>query len=48
MLGRFEAGTHTLTNDELSRLVETFNAAGVEFVNGDEPGVKLRKRPEGG
>jgi hypothetical protein len=43
VVGRFEAGTHSLSDDELSRLVDTFTAAGVEFINGDEPGVKLKK-----
>ena len=34
-------GAYAMTVDALRRALE---AAGVEFTNGDEPGVKLRKR----
>jgi hypothetical protein len=44
VLARFEAGTHTPSNADLARLLTAFDEAGVEFTDGDEPGVKLKKR----
>lgn len=44
-INRFEVGrTEPIpaTRDTLQRIME---AAGVEFTNGDEPGVKLRAKP---
>ena len=44
-LKRIEGGTGPVrgTYDNVSRIQTALESAGVEFTNGDEPGVKLRK-----
>lgn len=37
----FEAGRHSPYQRTLDRIVRTFADAGVEFTNGDAPGVRL-------
>jgi transcriptional regulator with XRE-family HTH domain len=41
---RFENGADAL-GETLTKIQRTFEAEGVEFTNGDAPGVRLRKRP---
>ena len=41
----FEKRRHTLTRNNLAAIHRAFEAAGVEFTNADEPGVKLRRKP---
>jgi transcriptional regulator with XRE-family HTH domain len=38
-----EAGRHRTSPEIVSKLQRALEAAGVEFTNGGEPGVKLRK-----
>jgi transcriptional regulator with XRE-family HTH domain len=40
---RMEAGAHNVSDGMRKRAQEALEAAGVEFTNGGEPGVKLRK-----
>jgi transcriptional regulator with XRE-family HTH domain len=42
----FEAGRSVPVPNNLAAIVAAFTAAGVEFTNGDAPGVRLR-RPRG-
>jgi hypothetical protein len=42
-LRNFEAGKTTPLRATLAIVQRTLENAGVEFTNGDEPGVKLRK-----
>ena len=39
----FEAGRSSPVANNLAAIRSALEAAGVEFTNGDEPGVKLRK-----
>jgi predicted transcriptional regulator len=39
----FEGGSRTPMANNLSAIRSALEAAGVEFTDGDEPGVKLRK-----
>jgi transcriptional regulator with XRE-family HTH domain len=41
-LGAYELGRRILPLDEVEALKGALEAAGVEFTNGDEPGVKLK------
>jgi transcriptional regulator with XRE-family HTH domain len=43
-LRRFERGSYSLTADQLDGLKVALEAAGVEFANCGELGVKLRKQ----
>jgi hypothetical protein len=42
-VSQFEAGRHRTSPGIVSGLQTALEAAGVEFTNGGEPGVKLRK-----
>ena len=42
-LGAYELGRRILPLEEVEALKGALEAAGVEFTNGDEPGVKLRR-----
>src|SRR5215218_2281411 len=49
MLRKIEDGLRTPTNEQRLGIQGALEAAGVEFTNGDEPGVKLRRSgPQGG
>ena len=48
VLEDFEAGRSTPSDDNLDALRTALEHAGVEFINGDRPGVRLRKRPPAG
>jgi transcriptional regulator with XRE-family HTH domain len=39
----FEAGRRIPHDSSLRKIVQLFEEAGVEFTNGDAPGVRLRK-----
>ena len=39
----FEKGRRTPTTNNLAAIRAALEAAGVEFTNGDQPGVRLRK-----
>jgi predicted transcriptional regulator len=41
---QFEGGITEPRKATLAAIIRAFEAAGVAFTNGDEPGVKLRKR----
>ena len=41
----FEKGRRLPTANNLAAIRTTLEAAGVEFTNGDQPGVRLRKNP---
>jgi len=43
-LGDYELGRRSLPTEEVEAIKAALEAAGVEFTNGDEPGVKLRLR----
>jgi transcriptional regulator with XRE-family HTH domain len=43
-LRKFERGSYSLATDQLISLQQALEAAGVEFTNIGEPGVKLRKQ----
>jgi transcriptional regulator with XRE-family HTH domain len=43
-LRRFERGSYSLTPDQLIGLQQALEAAGVEFTNDGELGVKLRRQ----
>jgi transcriptional regulator with XRE-family HTH domain len=43
-IAHFEAGQRTPIPANLSMLQQALEGAGVEFTNGGEPGVKLRRR----
>jgi transcriptional regulator with XRE-family HTH domain len=47
LIGAFERGQRDLAPEAVSRLTTVLKAAGVEFTNGGEPGVKLRKGAKG-
>lgn len=40
----FERGARTPYDNNLAAMQRALEVAGIEFLNGDEPGVKLRKR----
>jgi transcriptional regulator with XRE-family HTH domain len=40
----FEKGRRTPTKNNLAAIQRVLETAGVEFTNGDAPGVRLRKR----
>jgi len=42
-IANFELGKRTPYDRTLDDLIAAFHAAGVEFTNGDQPGVRLRK-----
>jgi transcriptional regulator with XRE-family HTH domain len=42
-VSQFEAGIHRTSSGIVSELQSVLEAAGVEFTNGGEPDVKLRK-----
>jgi transcriptional regulator with XRE-family HTH domain len=41
---RFETGLANVSKGAIAKMVAALEAAGVEFTNGDQPGVRLRKR----
>lgn len=41
----FEAGQRALPPADLASLKRTFEVAGVEFIDGDESGVRLKPKP---
>ena len=43
LLSKIEDGLRTPTNEQRLGIQGALEAAGVEFTNGDEPGVKLRR-----
>jgi transcriptional regulator with XRE-family HTH domain len=43
-LSDFEAGRHTPHPANMSAIIGAFERVGVEFTNGAEPGVKLKRR----
>ena len=45
---RFENGHRRGYADTLLKIQAALEAAGIEFLNGDAPGVRLRKPPTGG
>jgi ribosome-binding protein aMBF1 (putative translation factor) len=44
-LGLIENGKREMRPDESERLLAALESAGVEFTNGEAPGVRLRKPP---
>jgi transcriptional regulator with XRE-family HTH domain len=40
---RFETGLAKVSDAAVAKMVSALEAAGVEFTNGDQPGVRLRK-----
>lgn len=44
-VSRFEGGSETLAST-VRKLQAALEAGGVEFTNGDAPGVRLRAKPE--
>jgi transcriptional regulator with XRE-family HTH domain len=40
----FEAGRRTPHESNLKKIIQLFEAAGIEFTNGDAPGVRLHQR----
>ena len=40
---RFETGQTNVSEAAVTKMVSALEAAGVEFTNGDQPGVRLRK-----
>ncbi len=40
---RFEGGKSNPNKSTLKLLTDTFEKAGIEFINGDGPGVRLKK-----
>jgi transcriptional regulator with XRE-family HTH domain len=47
-IANFEVGKRTPYDRTLDDLVAALEAAGVEFTNGEQPGVRLKKRGFGG
>ena len=45
MLRDFKKGRRMPTIDDLEAIRRALEAKGVEFTNGDEPGVRLREEP---
>jgi transcriptional regulator with XRE-family HTH domain len=43
-IANFETGKSVPIRSTLKAIQQAFEAAGIEFTNGDEPGVKLKKR----
>jgi hypothetical protein len=43
-IANFELGKRTPYDRTLDDLITALEAAGVEFTNGEQPGVRLRKR----
>jgi predicted transcriptional regulator len=43
LIADYEAGVWVPRAEDLAAVQRALEAAGVEFTNGDEPGVKLRK-----
>jgi predicted transcriptional regulator len=41
---RFEGSTPNMNKATIAAIQRALEAAGVEFTNGDEPGVKLKRR----
>jgi transcriptional regulator with XRE-family HTH domain len=41
----FESGKRTPTRANVQAIQDALERAGVEFTNGDQPGVRLRKAP---
>ena len=41
---RYETAGAAVSEDAVAKIRRALEAAGVTFTNGDEPGVKLRKR----
>jgi hypothetical protein len=41
----FENGSRTLSQDNLAAIMHVLEESGVEFTNGNQPGVRLRKPP---
>jgi transcriptional regulator with XRE-family HTH domain len=46
-IANFELGKRTPYDRTLDDLVAALEAAGVEFTNGDQPGVRWKKKGEG-
>jgi transcriptional regulator with XRE-family HTH domain len=42
---RLEAGAPNVSDDARKRAMEALESAGVEFTNGDRPGVRLKSAP---
>jgi transcriptional regulator with XRE-family HTH domain len=40
---RFETGQTNVSEAAIAKMVSALEAAGVEFTNGDQPGVRLKK-----
>jgi transcriptional regulator with XRE-family HTH domain len=40
----FESGRKVPTRNNMNAIQAALEAAGVEFINGDQPGVRLRKK----
>lgn len=45
-LGDFELSRRAISHHLIAAIRSALETAGVEFTNGDEPGVKLRKDPD--
>lgn len=43
-IARFETGGAKVSDAAVAKMAAALEAGGVDFTNGDEPGVKLRKR----
>jgi len=41
---RYEAAIAKVSDEAIDKITAAIEAAGVEFTNGDEPGVKLRRK----
>ena len=44
-INRWEAGETSPHQSTIERVVQVIEAAGVEFTNGDQPGVRFKRRP---
>ena len=44
-INRWEAGETSPHQSTIDRVVKVIEAHGVEFTNGDQPGVRFKKRP---
>jgi transcriptional regulator with XRE-family HTH domain len=42
---RFETGLANVSTAAIGKMVAALEAAGVEFTNGNQPGVRLKKAP---
>ena len=44
-IARWELGQTTPHESTVKRIVDVIDSRGVEFTNGDQPGVRFKKRP---